>query len=167
MTGFNPVSTFFVVCKGGNNVAAMDCRWSESVIPLSNLDVFLLLWGLLELFSTSRCGILVASSPVLCAEVMLCSSVFALLASPVVLSIHIMGVSPQIPASSWSLYMAYVTPASLTWRLRHEGGFRWTHPDPSLCAAALSVSFTLTPPVLQYPTDIFNNDVMEFSFDRW
>lgn len=50
--------------------------------------------------------------------------VFILLASSAVLSIHTMGVSLHIPAFSWRLDMAYVTAASLTWHLHHEGGFR-------------------------------------------
>lgn len=32
---------------------------------------------------------------------------------------------------------------------------------PPLCATSLSASFALTPPVLQYPTGFFNNNVME------
>lgn len=164
--GFNPVSAFFLVCKGRNDVAAKDCRWYESVVPLKH-SCLSVSPGLLQLFSRSGCGILVVSSPVLCTEVIPSSSVLNLLTSPVVLSVHIMGVGPQIPASSRSLDTACVTPASLPWRLGHEDSFGWTHPDPSLCAAALSVSFPFTPLVIHYPTDFFSNDVMEVFLDRW
>lgn len=129
MTYFNPVSLVFTICKRRNDVAAEDCRWYESVIRLRCLSASP---DLLQLFSASGCGVLVASSPVLCAEVILSSRVFTFLTTPVVLSIHIMGVSPQILAFSQSLRMVYITPASLTWHLGHEDGFRWTHPDPSL-----------------------------------
>lgn len=44
------------------------------------------------------------------------------LSSPAVLSIPILGLSPQIPTSSWSLDMASVTPTSLAWHLGHGGG---------------------------------------------
>lgn len=164
--GFNPGPAFFLFCKGRNDVATKDCRWYESVVPLKH-SCLSVSPGLLQLFSTSGCGILVVSSPVLCTEVTPSSSVFNLPASPAVLSVHIVGVGPQIPASSWSIGMACVTPASLTWHLGHEDSFRWTHPDPSLCAAALSVSFPFTPLVIRYPTDFFSNDVMEVFLDRW